>query len=240
MGIFGFEDMKAYKYKLPVDGKRRMGYFAFAVINFALVLAYITYRNYADNVEYPWATLLPLLGVPVLAYFYWRNLSKYSNVFVVVSIDEETIHTWAPTLFDVIIEKSEVLAIHELPDRSLIVTKDAKNRILVPHYMEGYQEVRNVLSSWASLIPVKSLLSFVNFYRIFPVVVFLAGLIGSLIFYGGPLYIFFVGFCVAGGLHTFYILYKLKATVPQIARFRWFVLFMIIMTAIKAYGVYMA
>jgi hypothetical protein len=231
--------MKEFKYKLPFDGKRRMGYFAFAVFNFALAMAYLTYHNYAQDVEFPWFPLLPLLGVPVLAYFYWRSLSKYDNVFVIIRINDETIHTAAPALFDVTIHKTEVLAIHELPSRSLIVTKDAKNRILVPHYMDGYPEVREVLSSWSGLVPVKSLLSFVNFYRIFPVVVFLVGLIGNSIFRSGPLYSFFVAFCIVGGLHTFYILHKLNSTVPQIARARWFVLIMVLMTAIRAYGVYM-
>jgi len=231
--------MREYKYKLPFNIKRRMGYFAFAMLCFVLAMGYIAYRNYAIyNTDYPWTPLVPVLFIPVLAFFYWKNYRKYANVYVTVSIGEETISTAAPGLFEVTILKGEVKAIHELPDGSLIVAKDVKTRILVPHYMDGYMDVRQQITVWAPFTPIQSLLSFVNVYRIFPVLVFLAGLVGSLIFKTPPMLGFFAAFCVAGGLHTIYMLHKLRNTVPQVARFRWFVLFMVIITAIRAYGVY--
>ena len=216
-----------------------MGYFAFAMLCFVLVMGYVAYRNYAVyNTDYPWTPLVPVLFVPVLSYFYWQNYRKYANVFVTVSIGDESISTAAPGLFEVAILKGEVKAIHELPDGSIIVAKDVKTRILVPHYMEGYADVKRHITGWAPFTPIQSLLSFVNVYRIFPVLVFLAGLVGSLIFKTPPMLGFFAAFCIAGGLHTTYMLHQLRNTVPQVARLRWFVLFMVTITAIKSYGVY--
>ncbi|CAN5119025.1 hypothetical protein BH09BAC1_BH09BAC1_24200 [soil metagenome] len=203
-------------------------------------MAVITYRNYVQhNAVYPWSPMVPTLFIPVLAYLYWKNHRKYSSVYVSIRTYEDTIATAAPNLFEVVIQRSEVLAIHELPDQTLIVAKDGQNRIMVPSFMEGYEEVRMMLSRWGPFIPVQSLFSFVSFYRVFPVVVFLVGLLGSLIFRTFPLLGFFVAFCAAGGLHTFFILHKLRKPVPQIARFRWFVLFMVVIICVKAYNVYM-
>ncbi len=230
--------MNEYRYKLPYKPKQRMLYFAFAVLSFTLAMCLIAYSRYNQGDAYPFTSLIPLLFVPVLGYFQWRSVKKYASVYVIIRTEQDALYTAAEGLFEVTINKHETKAIQKLPNNSLIVAKDARTRILIPHDMQGYEAIRQHIAGWAPIVPVKGLFSIANFYYFFPSLIFIISIISIAIVKVHPYVDFFYAFGVLSGLHTYYQLNKLKNTAPQVANVRWFVLLMVVVTCIKAYNVY--
>ncbi len=231
--------MKEYQYKLPYDAKRRMAYFAFAAVIFSVAMCIIAFSRYNQGVAYPFTSLIPVLLLPILGYFQWKSVKKYASVYVIIRTEEDALYTVAKGLFELTITKQETKLIQKLPDNTLIVAKDARTRILIPHDIEGYEEIKQHIAGWAPMVPVKGLFSVANFYFLFPSVVFIVCLIGIALVKVHPYMDFFYAFGILSGLHTYYQLNKLTNVAPQVANVRWFVLFMVVLTCIKAYNIYL-
>lgn len=232
--------MKEYRYKLPYQAKQRTGYFAFAALSFTLAMCFIAYTKYTQGAEYPFTSLIPILFIPVLGYVQWRSIKKYTSVYVLIRTEPDTLYTLAEGLFEVTINRRDTNVIQKLPNNTLIVAKDARTRILIPHDMDGYEAIRKHIVDWAPIVPVKDLFSIANFYYFFPTLIFIISIIGIAFVKVHPYMDFFYAFGLLSGLHTYYKLSNLKNTAPQVANVRWFVLFMILITCIKGFNVYFA
>lgn len=223
--------MREYKYK-PKDSPRKLLYIAIPlIVSIIGIILFIKKGDQAWDYVISHPALFVIYGILLAAGLFAlrRTIGKNSRLTVTITIDENRISSNIRDLFARTIERNEVASILETENGTLIVCTANDESIGIPNTIEGYDELRATLQTWRTFTPTKSFKQTFSFYKFFPGIVFVVGLVAGIAVQDEKVSTIFVVLGGAAGIHIFYLLGKLNTTLPQIARLRWFVLFITIM-----------